>query len=523
MSTALVDMFFNSDQMKSILTIIILMSLLFSNIYAQKHDYNWILGYFQASDMENYNGMLLDFNEDQVAATIFEKEQWFSLTNLAYSDASGSLQLYSDGCAFYDENGILLANGTDIHEDDTFCDSDFMTGYPANQGMIVIPTSEASIVSLFYNEEYFNNENLFSVKLQRAMIDLENNIVLSKQQTYMDTISGNILSATKHSNGEDWWIINQDYYTNEYKCLLISEGEVIDTVSTFIGNAILAQDSPQSNFSPDGTMFARFNPADELQLYDFDRSTGKLCNFRYIDVPTGEDAVNAGGLAFSGSSRYLYVNDAVGIWQYDTQAADIAGSVVQVAEREVFSTGFEVFGNHVFTFFYKMALAPDCRIYMSSRSGVDRIYVIMEPEQKGIACNVVQNIRIPVFNAGTTPHYPNYRLDKAPFCDSSKAFPDNLMTTVSTPETATPISRIHVFPNPARDQCKLYLKHVNARQVKFQLTDLLGRPMRTQDIEVNNGEVITNIDISDVPTGIYFYTVYSKGEILLTDRLIIEK
>ena len=348
--------------MKYSTTILILMSLLCSNIYAQKHDYNWLIGYVTVTqETANRNGMRIDFNGDQVQATIFTKEQYFYLTNLAYSDAEGALQLYSPGCAFFDENGVLFENGSDIHAGPFFCDGDSDSDYPADQGMLALPTSDPDIVSVFYNEEIIGQDTsgvYIYVNVLKALLDIRQNIVLSKKETLLDSLSGNILSATKHANGQDWWIINQDYFTNEYKCLLISEGEVIDTVSTFIGNPIVAHGAQQSNFSPDGSMFARFNPSDELQLYDFDRSTGKLSNFRFIDVPsTLEGTLHSGGLSFSGSSRFLYVNDALGIWQYDLEANNLADSGVQVAERDTFISDLDGFGNPTPTFFYRMALA----------------------------------------------------------------------------------------------------------------------------------------------------------------------
>ena len=501
------------------------------NLQAQKHDYKWIYGYeYITTDTANRNGLLLNFSDDEVKASIFEKEEWFSLTTLSYSDAEGELQLYSDGCAFYDENGELMENGDGISNDD-FCNYGFRTGYPADQGMLALPTSDQDIVSIFHNEEYFANDTLgvggsrIRVRLLRAIIDIKDNIVLSKNEEVLDTLAGNILSATKHSNGQDWWIMNQDYFTNEYQALLVREGEVIDTVSSFIGNPVLAPDAPQSNFSPDGTMFARFDPTDELELYDFDRSTGELSNLRFIDVPsTLEGILNSGGLSFSGSSRFLYVNEALGIWQYDTQANDIAASGVQVAEREPFATGQDVFGSDIYTFFYRMSLAPDCRIYMSSRSGVDRIYVIMDPEQKGVACDVVQNIKIPVWNTGTTPHYPNYRLDTAPFCDSSKDFPSNLMTTVSTAETRSSLpARIQVYPNPAQDFCNLYLKNIDTRTVRFVLHDLLGHEWIHKEISLVEGSVVQELDLARVPAGIYVYIIYDEGQVLYSDRLMISR
>ena len=171
-----------------------------------------------------------------------------------------------------------------------------------------------------------------------------------------------------------------------------------------------------------------------------------------------------------------------------------------------------------------MALAPDCRIYMSARSGTDRIYVIMDPEQKGVACDVVQNIKIPVWNDNTTSHYPNYRLDTAPFCDSSKDFPSNLMTTVSTSSAASSaLQRIHAYPNPAQDFVRIYLKNVDSKAVRFELYDLLGRSVLARDVSVVNGEAIEQISLSQVPSGIYVYSVHYAGQVLHSDRLVVEK
>jgi len=247
--------------------------------------------------------------------------------------------------------------------------------------MLALPTSDENITAVFYNEEYIVSDTSglrIEVRLNRAIIDLSDNVVLSKREVLLDTLAGNILSATKHSNGQDWWLINQDYFTNEIKCLLVSEGEVIDTVSTLIGQSILSHGASHSNFSPDGTKFARFSPISELQLYDFDRSTGTLSNHLVVEIPNIDEGTLAlGGLAFSGSSRFIYVNDREGIWQLDIEAEDIAGSLVQVAVREEFFTGQDIFGNEIPTAFYRPSLAPDCRIYVCSRGGTDRIYVIM--------------------------------------------------------------------------------------------------------------------------------------------------
>jgi hypothetical protein len=512
-----------------ILSIFLLYLVQLLPLSAQKHDYNWIIGReYITKDTVNRNGLLLDFDGSEVNATIFDKEQWFFLTNLSYSDAEGKLQLYSDGCALYNEEGVLLENGDNIH-DDSFCESEPRTGYPASQGIIALPTSDKDIIALFYHEQYIVNDSLgvrIEVRIHRAIIDIKEDIVISKKEVVLDSLAGNTLSATKHTNGQDWWIISQDYFTNEYKCLLISEGEVLDTVSSYVGNPVINADAFQSNFSPNGESFARFAPEEELQIFDFNRSLGTLSNFRLIEVPN--DTINndaSGGLSFSGSSRFLYVNDALAVWQLDMQAPDLAASMVQVAQRDTFFTGLDIFNFPIPTFFYRQALAPDCRIYMSSRNGVDRIHTIMEPELKGAACDVVQNIKIPVWNSLTTPHFPNYRLDSAPFCDSSKAFPSNLMTTVSTVETPPARKdRLHLFPNPASDYIQVYCKHfIGLDRVQFVLHDLLGRAVFTAQVALANGATNERLDISTVPAGLYVYSVLDEqGNIIGSDRVVIK-
>ena len=89
--------------MKYNISIIFIYLSLSTSLYAQKHDYNWINGYGDFTDnIPERNGMLLNFNGSAVEAGIFEKDQFFFVTNLAYSNANGAMQLYSDGCAFYD-------------------------------------------------------------------------------------------------------------------------------------------------------------------------------------------------------------------------------------------------------------------------------------------------------------------------------------------------------------------------------------------------------------------------------------
>ena len=124
----------------------------------------------------NYHGLLLNFADSEVSATVFEKQEKFFLTSMSYSDAEGNLQMYSDGCSLYDENGTIFENGFQINQN-FGCTGPTGSGYAADQGMIVLPTSDEDIVVLFSNEEYLaldsNMEgSLGRIRLRMSIVDI---------------------------------------------------------------------------------------------------------------------------------------------------------------------------------------------------------------------------------------------------------------------------------------------------------------------------------------------------------------
>ena len=77
-----------------------------------------------------------------------------------------------------------------------------------------------------------------------------------------------------------------------------------------------------------------------------------------------------------------------------------------------------------------MALAPDCRIYMNSLNGSFSYHVINKPNEKGEACDFVQQgIKLPAASSvGTLPNFPRFRVDEEDKCDPTitSVFGDNI-------------------------------------------------------------------------------------------------
>ena len=62
----------------------------------------------------------------------------------------------------------------------------------------------------------------------------------------------------------------------------------------------------------------------DLDIFDFDRCTGLFSDPVNITI---DDSNSLGGLAFSPNSRFLYVSSVLDVYQYDTEASDIASSM----------------------------------------------------------------------------------------------------------------------------------------------------------------------------------------------------
>jgi PKD domain/Secretion system C-terminal sorting domain len=229
--------------------------------------------------------------------------------------------------------------------------------------------------------------------------------VVTKNNLVKKTFRFDRSAATHHANGQDWWVLTPDHFRNKiYKFRLTPEG-IADTTTQVIGYKPMAPDSTDSGgrniFSPDGSVFVDFDARNGVRIYDFDRCTGELSNFRWVPLPYESVILMSFGTAISRNSRFLYFSRAKYILQLDLWADDIAASLDTVAVYDGWVPGQQ-------PGFHGMLPAPDGKIYIFDF--LKQIHVINKPNEKGSACDVRQGyIILPEYPAGI-PYYPNYRL-----------------------------------------------------------------------------------------------------------------
>lgn len=388
-----------------------------------KRDHIWLFGYDSGYGFP-YGVSALDFNESLFDIYEENSPMNFSETNASFCDNEGNLLCYTNGIYIANANHEPMENGDGLNPGP--CTEQWKEhGLILPQGALFLPYPEHdSLIILLHGYKEFNPFFIAITSLYFSIINInENNglgIVSSKNiEIISDTLDYGKITATRHGNGRDWWVVLPEYDSNRIYVLLISPKGVnlftIQEIGTPIESGL-----GQAVFSPDGSKYVRVNlvggsgVADLLDIYDFDRCTGLFSNHRHIIY---SDSALAAGVAISPNSRFLYVPHMNYVFQFDLHTSDIHASMDTVAIYD----GYKPDAVPLSTLFFLAQIAPDNKIYINAPNSVNVLHVIHNPNEKGDACNMEQHgILLPTLNAFSMPNFPNYRLgpiDGSP-CDT---------------------------------------------------------------------------------------------------------
>ena len=76
-----------------------------------------------------------------------------------------------------------------------------------------------------------------------------------------------------------------------------------------------------------------------------------------------------------------------------------------------------------------------------------------------------------------------------------------------------------VYPNPATNFINVKLANVNKGQ--FQIINVLGQVVKTEEITTATNQL--SVDVSNLESGVYFYSLVVKGQAIESKRLVISK
>ncbi len=262
-----------------------------NTLFAQREAYSWIYGNCDP-EFNNCEGVygtaIIKFNDDSIESIrSVDFPRSFAIHASSISDENGNLLLASNQDYLFDSTGNILV---DFYSNDTL--QDFRS---YRQSSYFLKLNDQSKVYYYLNDkttgiEPPNNQPYLTNRtnctyLTKIQIDNEGYQVLNIDTIVRnDTIVGGCMATCRHANGRDWWIFKSTFDQSKYlRGLLSPQGIEFELIS--ISSLEIFQPGGFNHFSSDGNKFFHYIPSEyrKMQIYDFDRCTGELSNFRELD------------------------------------------------------------------------------------------------------------------------------------------------------------------------------------------------------------------------------------------------
>lgn len=303
------------------------------------------------------------------------------------------------------------------------------------------------------------------------------------------------LTAIRHANGMDLWILGHEYGSNAYLAFLVTSAGVTTTpVVSSIGK--VHSDPGSSAYDAVGELKASangskvvavtlYNP--DIELFSFNNATGALSDLVTLPENGAYDGLGNGsglyGASFSASGNMLYVGqwfsasaNNARLLQYDLSSNDPSEII---ASRSEFPTA----GNP-----YSLKLAPDERIYVAHAAMSTHLGVVQFPDSAGQACQYADDGLY--LQGGHSGWGLNNMMEQVGTC--------GMHTSLAGSPDHSPV--VSFLPNPCAEQVSVTLN--TAENARFELIDLSGRTLSTTPFQNR-----LSLDVSTLAPGVYLYRI----------------
>ena len=405
---------------RKILYIVYILILLSDTLFSQGENNKWYFG----------SNAAMDFNSGAPVA-IAGSALNTSEGSASIADAAGNLLFYTDGKKVWNKNNVRMPNGDSLWGNPSTTQSALIVKQPGSSTKYYLFTCAAQVGIAPFNSYTGVSYSVVDMTLNGGKGDV---IAVGKNTALLDNACEK-LTAVKHCNGIDQWIIVHKWGNDAFYAYRLTPTGISDTVISNVG--VVNQDLGSGGnteamgclkASPNGKKLASaiYIDLNQVQLFDFDNVTGSISNPITITYPPpttgGYPAGYNGpyGVSFSPDNQKLYVSinfDKPGhIYQYD-----ISSNV----QSTILASEYTVATTTVLPGFATIQAGPNGKLYIANQRNVD---VINNPNTLGAGCNFVAN----AVNLGFT--FATYGLPN--FVDAI------------TPVTVSPLTPVITSQNP---------------------------------------------------------------------------
>lgn len=403
-------------KMNFLLIIIILLSNYRIALSVNQNN-NWFFGYNAGITLNTIDG-------DPIA---LDSSSMFNFEGCsAISDKNGDLLFYTDGIYIFNKyHKIINSKDSLLNSHLSSTQSSLIVPIPNSDNKYYIFTTDAGEYYQFEDGSYHINRGLNYSKISV----LDDNIKIDSLNINLLKKSTEKITATKHANNMDYWVVSRGWDNDEFNIYLITKDGLIEIISQSIGN-ITSKNWRESigymKFSADSRYLAFVNEGrDYFELFKFDNKLGKFSE--PLIISTSGRFYNY-GLEFSTSGKYIFISESKNgeIFRYDISSYDI-GEIVK-SETKIYKESKEE------VFIGALQIAPNEKIYFS-RYKFKFLGEIANTDS--IDCNVNQDA---VYLGNDTDGYGAYGLPN--MIQSNNKFKVNLKDT-----TVCQNSNLEIIPN----------------------------------------------------------------------------
>lgn len=270
-----------------------------------------------------YFGMLAGLNFNGGPTVLTDGAYNAGEGGASISDASGNLLFYTDGVTIWNKNHSPMPNAN----------GDLMGDWDGTQGSLIVQRPGSTTQYYVFTCPSFAGA---ATGLRYSIVDMtldsgNGNVTGTKNMVFPSLPAGLItsekLTAVRHCNGTDWWIITHDMSaagSNTYRAWRFSSAGLSNMTTSSAGTTFLSGTPTQAigwmvgNHTGNRIATACYNKQ-TVDLADFDNNTGLVSNAR---ISTGLATVY--GLEFSPNDSKLYVASGSSVFQYDATTATSA-------------------------------------------------------------------------------------------------------------------------------------------------------------------------------------------------------
>ena len=315
----------------------------------------------------------------QLAAISFETSPPTVLTNSAMSsfegcatisDADGNLLFYTDGLTIFNSVHEIMENGEGLQG-----------GSSSTQSAIIVPQPGSETIYYVFTVLEFGLNGM-SYSVVDMTLDGGLGAVTAEKNILLNSDSSERITAVRHDNGQDIWIINASFTTNKFYSFLLDDTG-INTTAVESTAGVEPNDFGigylKSSF--DGEMLVcahALGLGDNLDILNFDGQTGVVTELMTLTC----DPMTPYGVEFSPDQSKLYIG---GIDELQVSGALLQFDLTDLNEASVQSSLTTLFESEGAFFIGAVQRGPDDILYVAQTNSF--LGAILNPNADGLACD----------------------------------------------------------------------------------------------------------------------------------------